>query len=38
MTVHLRGITVWRRDPDGEMRCVADISNDPPPPPPAAKT
>jgi len=32
MTVHLRGITVWRRDPDGKMRCVADISNDPPPP------
>src|SRR5712691_4165236 len=22
-----RGITIWRRDPDGEMRCVVDIWN-----------
>lgn len=26
-----RGITVWRRDADGQWRCVVDIWNDPPP-------
>ena len=31
MTVHMRGISVWRRDPDGEWRCVVDIANEPPP-------
>ena len=31
MTVHTRGISIWRRDPDGEWRCVADIANEPPP-------
>ena len=31
MTVHMRGISIWRRDPDGEWRCVADIANEPPP-------
>jgi ketosteroid isomerase-like protein len=30
MTLHLRGISVWRHDPDGVWRCVADISNEPP--------
>ena len=29
--LHLRGITVWRVDSDGEWRCVADISNEQPP-------
>jgi len=31
ITVHTRGISIWRRDPDGEWRCVADIANEPPP-------
>ena len=31
VTVHMRGISVWRRDPDGEWRCVVDIANEPPP-------
>jgi ketosteroid isomerase-like protein len=31
MTVHMRGISIWRRDPDGQWRCVADIANEPPP-------
>ncbi len=31
MTRHTRGISIWRRDPDGEWRCVADIANEPPP-------
>jgi ketosteroid isomerase-like protein len=26
-TVHMRGISIWRRDPDGEWRCVVDIAN-----------
>ena len=30
VTVHMRGISVWRRDPDGEWRCVVDIANEPP--------
>jgi uncharacterized protein (TIGR02246 family) len=30
VTQHGRGITVWRRDPDGQWRCVVDIWNDPP--------
>ena len=29
-TVHMRGISVWRRDVDGEWRCVVDIANEPP--------
>src|SRR6266513_2949131 len=32
MTVHLRGISLWRLDPDGQWRCVVDISNEEPPP------
>ena len=31
MTVHMRGISIWRRDPDGEWRCVVDIANERPP-------
>jgi ketosteroid isomerase-like protein len=31
MTLHMRGISIWRREPDGEWRCVADIANEPPP-------
>ena len=30
-TLHSRGITVWRREPDGQWRCVVDMWNDPPP-------
>src|SRR5665213_2227713 len=30
MTVHMRGISIWRRDPDGEWRCVVDIANESP--------
>lgn len=35
MTVHLRGLTVWRLEPDGQWRCVADIANEAPPTAPA---
>ena len=31
MTVHLRGVSIWRRESDGEWRCVVDIANEPPP-------
>jgi len=31
MTIHLRGISVWRLDPDKQWRCVVDISNEAPP-------
>jgi ketosteroid isomerase-like protein len=30
-TMKSRAVTVWRKDPDGEYRCVMDISNDSPP-------
>ena len=30
MTLHLRGISIWRMDPDGQWRCVVDISNEEP--------
>jgi ketosteroid isomerase-like protein len=30
-STHGRSVTVWRRDGDGEWRCVVDISNDAPP-------
>lgn len=30
VTLHDRGISIWRRDPDGAWRCVADIANEPP--------
>jgi len=26
-TIHAKGVTVWRREPDGKWRCVADIWN-----------
>jgi ketosteroid isomerase-like protein len=26
-----RALTVWRKDADGEYRCVMDINNDTPP-------
>lgn len=32
MTLHQRGISIWRREPDGEWRCVVDIANEAPPP------
>jgi ketosteroid isomerase-like protein len=35
-TVHLRGLTVWRMEPDGEWRCVADVANEAPPTAPSA--
>ena len=31
LTIHSRGMTVWRRDGDGVWRCVVDMWNDPPP-------
>ena len=37
ITLHLRGISVWRIDPDGQWRCVVDISNEEPPATPAIK-
>ena len=30
MTLHLRGIAIWRLDADGQWRCVVDISNEGP--------
>jgi len=30
MTLHNRGISIWRRDPDGVWRCVVDIGNESP--------
>jgi ketosteroid isomerase-like protein len=30
-TMHLRGVSIWRRESDGEWRCIADIGNDPSP-------
>jgi ketosteroid isomerase-like protein len=31
VTLHLRGISLWRFEPDGQWRCVVDISNEEPP-------
>jgi ketosteroid isomerase-like protein len=31
MTVHTRGVSIWRRDPDGVWRCVVDIATELPP-------
>jgi ketosteroid isomerase-like protein len=36
ITLHLRGISVWRRDADRQWRCVVDISNEEPSAPPTA--
>src|SRR6266568_8792732 len=36
MTLHLRGISVWRLDPDRQWRCVLDISNEAPPTSPSS--
>jgi ketosteroid isomerase-like protein len=30
MTVHMRGISIWRRGADEQWRCAADIGNAPP--------
>jgi ketosteroid isomerase-like protein len=35
VTLRTRGISVWRRDPAGQWRCVVDIANEPPSAPPA---
>jgi ketosteroid isomerase-like protein len=31
MTLHLRGYSIWRMEPDGQWRCVVDIANEAPP-------
>jgi ketosteroid isomerase-like protein len=31
VTLHSRGISVWRLESDGQWRCVADVSNEEPP-------
>ena len=36
MTLHFRGISVWRLDPDKQWRCVVDISNEAPPATPSS--
>jgi ketosteroid isomerase-like protein len=33
ITLHYRGISIWRQDADGQWRCVVDISNEEPPQP-----
>lgn len=37
MTVHLRGISIWRLDADGQWRCVVEMSNEESPAAPVAK-
>ena len=37
VTLHLRGISIWRLDADGQWRCVVDISNEQPLAVPVAK-
>ena len=37
VTAHLRGISIWRLDADGQWRCVVDISNEEPAAAPLAK-
>jgi len=32
--LHLRGYSIWRKDTDGQWRCVVDIANEAPPAPP----
>ncbi len=36
MTLHLRGYSIWRLDPDGQWRCVVDITNEQPAAPSSA--
>ena len=36
MTLRLRGISIWRLDPDKQWRCVVDISNEAPPATPSS--
>jgi ketosteroid isomerase-like protein len=36
MTLHLRGYSIWRLEPDGQWRCVVDIANEAPSPSAAA--
>ena len=31
MILHLRGLSIWRVDPDGQWYCVVDIANEEPP-------
>jgi|SRR5690349_8825234 len=31
VTLHLRGIAIWRLEADGQWRCVVDIANEEPP-------
>jgi len=33
ITLHLRGYSIWRLEPDGQWRCVVDIANEAPAPP-----
>ena len=37
VTLHLRGISIWRLDADRQWRCVIDISNEEPVTAPVAK-
>ena len=37
VTLHLRGISIWRLDADGQWRCVVDISNEEPSAAPVTK-
>jgi ketosteroid isomerase-like protein len=37
ITMHMRGISVWRIDSDAQWRCVVDISNEEPPAAPTVK-
>jgi uncharacterized protein (TIGR02246 family) len=30
MTLHSRGVSIWRLDSDGQWRCVADVSSEAP--------
>jgi len=32
ITLHLRGYSIWRLEPDGQWRCVVDIANEAPAP------
>lgn len=30
VTLHMRGVSIWRRGPDGQWLCVVDIANEAP--------